>query len=54
MVWEKLNIPPLSKTFPQRMSRLSKLMGIIPLLTVVIAFVLNIQMILYQALKLKQ
>jgi hypothetical protein len=24
MVWEKLNIPPLSKSFPQRMSRLSK------------------------------
>jgi hypothetical protein len=38
------------------MSLLSKklMWGIIPLLTVVIAFVLNIQMILYQALKLKQ
>lgn len=55
MVWEKLNIPPLSKILPKDDVPLyQKLMwGIIPLLTVIIAFVLNIQMIVYQALKLK-
>ncbi len=55
MVWEKLNVPPLSKIRPfEDVPLYQKLMwGIIPLLTVIIAFVLNIQMILYQALKLK-
>jgi hypothetical protein len=51
MVWEKLNIPPLSKILPAEDVPVYQ-SGIIPLLTVV-AFVLNIQMILYQALKLK-
>jgi hypothetical protein len=55
MVWEKLNIPPLSKILPMEDVPLyQKLMwGIIPLLTVLIAFVLNIQMSFYQALKSK-
>ncbi len=55
MVWEKLNIPPLSKILPKEDVPLyQKLMwGIIPLLTVIIAFVLNIQMMIYRALKLK-
>jgi hypothetical protein len=55
MVWEKLNVPPLSKILPfEDVPLYQKLMwGIIPLLTVIIAFVLNVQMILYQALKLK-
>ncbi|WP_298223997.1 hypothetical protein [Flavobacterium sp.] len=55
MVWEKLNVPPLSKILPyEDVPVYQKLMwGIIPLLTVIIAFVLNIQMLLYQSLKLK-
>ncbi|SEF46121.1 hypothetical protein SAMN04488130_101172 [Flavobacterium urumqiense] len=55
VVWEKLNILPLSKILPMEdVPVYQKLMwGIIPLLSVLIAFVLNIQMILYQALKLK-
>ena len=55
VVWEKLNILPLSKILPiEDVPVYQKLMwGIIPLLSVLIAFVLNIQMILYQALKLK-
>jgi len=55
MVWEKLNVAPLPKILPfEDVPLYQKLMwGIIPLLTVVIAFVLNVQMILYQALKLK-
>ena len=55
MVWEKLNIPPLSKILPKDDVPLyQKLMwGIIPLLTVLIAFVLNIQIIVYQAFKLQ-
>ena len=55
MVWEKLNVPPLSKILPKdEVPTFLKLMwGIIPLLTVLIAFVLNIQMIWYRALKIK-
>ncbi|WP_430399964.1 hypothetical protein [Flavobacterium sp.] len=55
MVWEKLNVQPLSKTLPKEdVSIVLKLMwGIIPLLTVLIAFILNIQMIWLQALKIK-
>jgi hypothetical protein len=55
MVWEKLNVGPLPKIMPfDDVPTYQKLMwGIIPLLSVVIAFVLNIQMIFYQALKLK-
>ncbi len=55
MVWEKLNVPPLSKILPfEDVPLYQKLMwGIIPLLTILIAFVINIQLILYQALKLQ-
>ena len=55
MVWEKLNVQPLSKILPKEdVSIILKLMwGIIPLLTVLIAFILNIQMIWLQALKIK-
>ena len=55
MVWEKLNVQPLSKILPKEdVSVVLKLMwGIIPLLTVLIAFILNIQMIWLQALKIK-
>jgi hypothetical protein len=44
MVWEKLNVPPLSKVLPKEdVPRYQKLMwGIIPILTVIIAFILNI------------
>ncbi|MFL9844631.1 hypothetical protein [Flavobacterium rhizosphaerae] len=55
MVWEKLNVQPMPNVLPREEAALPlKLMwGIIPLLTVVIAFMLNIQMIWVQALKLK-
>jgi hypothetical protein len=55
MVWEKLNVAPLSKILPfEDVPLYQKLMwGIIPLLTVAIAFVLNIQAIFYRALKLR-
>ena len=55
MVWEKLNVPPLSKILPKdEVPTFLKLMwGIIPLLTVLIAFILNIQMVWYQTLKIK-
>lgn len=56
MVWEKLNVAPLSKILPKEdVPVFQKLMwGIIPFLTVIVAFVLNVQMIFYQALKLKK
>ncbi|WP_459209570.1 hypothetical protein [Aquimarina rhabdastrellae] len=56
MVWEKLNVPPLSTILPYEDAPLVlKLMwGIIPLLTVVVAFVLNIQMMWYRTLKIKE
>ncbi len=55
MVWEKLNVPPLSKVLPKEDVPLyQKLMwGIIPILSIIIAFSLNIQMAIYQALKSK-
>jgi len=54
MVWEKLNVPPLSKILPKDdVPTFLKLMwAIIPLLTVLLAFILNIQMVWYQTLKI--
>ncbi len=53
MVWEKISVKPLSKILPKdEIPNYLKLMwGIIPMLTIIIAFVLNIQMIWIQALK---
>ncbi|MFD2916566.1 hypothetical protein [Psychroserpens luteus] len=55
MVWERLNVPPVSSILPKDdVSKWQKLLwGIIPLLTVLIAFVLNIQMLWVNALKTK-
>lgn len=54
MVWERLNVPPLSKILPKDdVPLFLKLMwGIVPLSTIVIAFLLNIRMIWYQTLKI--
>ena len=54
-VWEKSNVPPLSSILPKDdvALPLKLLWGIIPLLTVLIAFLLNIQPIWYRALKTK-
>ncbi|MBT8321867.1 MAG: hypothetical protein KJO94_00185, partial [Eudoraea sp.] len=53
MVWEKANVPPLANILPKEDVALPlKLMwGIIPFLTVIIAFLLNIQPIWLRALK---
>ena len=53
MVWERLNIPPVSSILPKEdVSKWLKIhWGIIPLLTVIIAFVLNIQMLWVNMLK---
>ena len=53
MVWEKLNVPPLSNILPKDSTPMfQKLMwGLIPLITVLIAFVINIQLIWVHALK---
>ncbi len=53
MVWEKLNIPPLSKILAiQDVPLFLKLMwGIIPVLTVLIAFFINLQLLWFNALK---
>lgn len=55
MVWERLNIPPLSTILPKDdvATWLKILWGVMPFLTVLIAFVLNIQMIWINALKTK-
>lgn len=55
MVWEKLNVQPLSKILPKdEVPIYLKLMwGIIPMLTILLAFILNVQMIWLQALKIK-
>lgn len=53
MVWEKISVKPLSKILPEDdIPVFLKLMwGIIPMLTILVAFVLNIKMIFIQALK---
>lgn len=55
MVWEKLNVPPLPKILAKdEVSTTLKLMwGIIPLGTILLAFIFNIQSIWYRALKSK-
>ncbi|SHJ62757.1 hypothetical protein [Aquimarina spongiae] len=55
MVWEKLNVPPLSNVLPKDTIPLfQKLMwGLIPMLTVIIAFIINIQFIWIHGLKTK-
>ncbi|MBT8252839.1 MAG: hypothetical protein KJN68_02625 [Bacteroidia bacterium] len=53
-VWEKINVPPLSKILPrdQFPRYQSVIWGIIPFATVILAFILNIQMIFIRLLKL--
>jgi len=55
MVWEKLNVPPLSKVIGiEDVPLFLKLMwGIIPMLTVIIAFIINFQLIWLNTLKTK-
>lgn len=55
MVWEKLNVPPLSSILPKEdVERWQKLLwGIFPFLTVLIAFLLNIQSFFVRSLKTK-
>ncbi|MCD8399967.1 hypothetical protein G1K66_05825 [Tenacibaculum finnmarkense] len=55
MVWEKLNVPPLSSILPKEdVATWQKVMwGIIPFSTAIIAFILNIQSIFIRSLKTK-
>ncbi len=54
-VWEKLNIPPVPSILPKDDVAIWQkiLWGIVPFLTVIIAFVLNIQLLWIRALKTK-
>ncbi len=54
MVWERLNVPPISSILPKNdVPKWQKLLwGIIPISTILIAFMLNIQMIWIRALKI--
>ncbi|WP_025741609.1 membrane protein [Aquimarina pacifica] len=53
MVWEKLNVPPVSTILPkEEVATFQKLMwGLIPIGTVLIAFIINIQLIWIHGLK---
>ena len=53
MVWERLNVPPVSSILQKDdVAKWQKILwGIIPFITVLIAFILNIQMLLVHALK---
>ena len=53
MVWEKLNVPPLSSILPKEdVSKWQKLLwGIVPFFTILIAFLLNVQSVLVSSLK---
>ncbi|MEY8850075.1 hypothetical protein AB9K26_14740 [Psychroserpens sp. XS_ASV72] len=56
MVWERLNIPPVPSILPKDdVDTWQKILwGTVPLLTVLIAFVFNVQMLWIHALKTKQ
>ena len=56
MVWEKLNVPPFPTIMPKEDVHvaLKVMWGIIPILTVVLAFIINIQWIWVRALKAKK
>ncbi|MCA0152056.1 hypothetical protein [Winogradskyella vincentii] len=53
MVWEKLNVPPLSSILPKEdVGTWQKILwGTVPFLTVIIAFILNVQFLLVHTLK---
>jgi hypothetical protein len=53
MVWERLNVPPLSSILPKDdVAKWQKILwGLVPFLTVIIAFLLNIQSIFIRNLK---
>ena len=56
MVWEKLNVPPVSSILPKEdvPAWVKIIWGIIPFLTVLIAFILNVQTLFVKALKTKK
>ena len=56
MVWEKLNVPPLSSILPKEdVATWQKIMwGIIPFTTAILAFLINIQSIFIHSLKTKK
>ncbi|MFS4455973.1 hypothetical protein [Maribacter sp. 2304DJ31-5] len=53
IVWEKLNVPPISSVLPKEDVPvfLKMMWGIIPILTVIIAFIINIQWVWWRILK---
>jgi len=53
MVWEKLNVPPLSSILPKdEVPTYQKLMwGLIPITTAIVAFIINIQLLWIRMLK---
>ncbi|MFD0835312.1 hypothetical protein ACFQ0I_06020 [Mariniflexile aquimaris] len=55
MVWEKLNVPPLSTILPKEdVATWQKVLwGTMPFLTVILAFIFNVQLLLMLALKTK-
>ena len=55
MVWEKLNVPPISSILPKDdVEKWQKILwGIVPFITIIIAFILNIQRLWIHALKTK-
>jgi hypothetical protein len=55
MVWERLNVPPLPAIIPKDdvPSFLKIMWGVIPMLTILLAFILNIQLLWIRALKSK-
>ncbi|WP_298898363.1 hypothetical protein [uncultured Psychroserpens sp.] len=55
MVWERLNVPPISSVLPKDdVPKWQKILwGVIPITTVLIAFLLNIQMLLVNTLRTK-
>ncbi|MGF1558230.1 MAG: hypothetical protein ACFCUL_04005 [Flavobacteriaceae bacterium] len=56
MVWEKLNVPPLPEILPKEQTPvfLNIMWGLIPITTVLIAFIINIMMLWYRKLRARK
>lgn len=56
MVWERLNVPPMPKILPKEEvpPTLKIMWGVIPFLTVILAFLINVQWVWFRILKNKE
>ena len=56
MVWEKLNVPPLPEILPKEQTPLflNVMWGVVPIITVIFAFIINVMMLWLRKLKARK